>query len=338
MDFQQSFFKRIKHDFPKEINSCITTFFEALLSSGKSKNTLTSYYMDLKIFFDYKEKNEDLKDVKLSEIKPHHIGMYYSYLIVDKENSPQTIHRKKYVLKLFMEYLVEIKYINDSPIPKESVIKNKSKSHNKLPTYLHMSEIIDMNNELKELFDDKFLLSRNYFIINLFVNTGLRVSELVSLNLNDFIEVKNNGILRIIGKGDKERLIPFDLNDFTQSINDSDNLIKYYFEERKNIFPDEDALFISKKRGERLTTRYIQMLIKKVSKNAGIEKNITPHKLRHTFATHLLRNGANLRQVQEILGHSSVATTQIYTHSDIDDLKEAMKKNSLKYKNHDTLD
>lgn len=330
MDFKNKILINSKKDFPQDIQFYVINFFQTLLSSGRSKNTILSYYRDLKVFFDFKNKTLELKDLKINNIEPHHIAFYYSYLIIEKENSPKSINRKKYVLKLFMEYLLELKIIKESPIPKESVIKNKTKSYNKLPTYLHMSEILDLNKELKDLFKDKFLLSRNFFIVNLFINTGLRVSELVSLDFTHFVEVKNNGILRIIGKGEKERLIPFDLDTFINSINDTENLIKYYINERTSMYNEENAFFISK-RGNRLTTRYIQMLIKKVAKLAGIEKNITPHKLRHTFATHLLRNGANLRQVQEILGHSSVATTQIYTHSDIEDLKEVMKKNNIKY-------
>lgn len=330
LKIQEKIAIKCNSEIPKEYSILVKNFFEALIAAGKSENTVMSYYRDIKVFFDYKINEPDLKSLQLEELKPYHISMYYTYLIVSKENSPQSVKRKKYVLKLFIEYLIEQGLLFSNPIPKESVIKNKSKSYSKIPTFLYISEIKEINKTLKEIYDDKFILSRNFFIINFFIHTGLRISELISLNKDVIYEIKNTGLIKILGKGNKERIIPFDMVDFINSIDDLDENILYYIEEREKNYLDEPALFISKK-GNRLSARYIQKLIKKVSSLSGIKKDITPHKLRHTFATHMLKNGANLRQVQEILGHSSVSTTQIYTHSDVDDLKEAMKKNKISY-------
>lgn len=324
--------KKINTEIENDYREFFRIFFDALVYSGKSENTLLSYYRDLKIFFDYKKNDNTLSCLKINEIKSYHINMYYSFLVSKKENSATSIHRKKYVLNLFFEYLVEQGILQDIPMPKESVIKSKSKGKERIPTFLYISEINKINEQIKILFEkDDFLLSRNFFMVNLILVTGLRVSELVSINKSHIYEMKEKDLLKIIGKGNKERVIPFNFESFIENIDDKEGLVDLYLSKRALMFPDENAFFISN-RGNRLTTRYVQTLVKKVSSMAGIQKNITPHKLRHTFATHLLKNGANLRQVQEILGHSNVSTTQIYTHSDFQDLKDAMEKNNIKYK------
>lgn len=331
MDIRNKLQSHIELDIDKRFAEYVIYFFDALISSGKSENTILAYYRDLKLFFDFKETQQALRSSNIDEFKTYHISMYYSYLISSKENSPSSIHRKKYVLKLFFEFLAEQQIIKTSPMPKESVIKTKSKVVSRIPAFLYLSEIKKLNNELLSLYQkDNFICSRNYFMFNLILLTGLRVSELVSLNLHHIKEIKEKQILKIIGKGNKERIIPFNLDRFIYNIDDTSGLVETYINERSCIYQEEEALFISK-RGQRLTTRYIQTLVKKTAALAGLDKNITPHKLRHTFATHMLKNGANLRQVQELLGHSNVSTTQIYTHSDVEDLKKAMYNNDLNY-------
>jgi tyrosine recombinase xerC len=256
--------------------------------------------------------------------------MYYSYLVSSRQNSTVSINRKKYVLKLFFDYLMEQKVIKESPIPSESVIKAKSKTTSKLPTYLEIDEIQKINESIRLLYQDEFILSRNFFIINLFLHTGLRISELVSLDVKDMEKTKKNEFLQIIGKGNKERVIPINISQLCEELSDHNSLIEKYLDYRKSIKCDDDALFVSKN-GKRLTPRSIQMTLKKIISYSNIDKEITPHKLRHTFATHFLRNGANIRIVQEVLGHSSISTTQIYTHSNKEDIIDAMKKNNIKY-------
>lgn len=321
---------KLNNTYTNEDIFAITQFLNTLNNSGKSKNTIYSYFRDLKTFFDFKIQHSHLKKYSIQNIKPININMYYSYLVSEKLNSSMSINRKKYVIKLFFEFLVENEIINKSPIPKESVIKTKFKIKSKLPTYLEIYEIQKINQGIKELYKDDFSKSRDFFIVNLFLHTGLRISELISLDVKDIEKTKFTEYLSIIGKGDKERIVPININELANELNDDENLINKYLEFRSNMKSGDDALFISRKRN-RLTARYVQMALKKIVSYCNIEKNITPHKLRHTFATHFLKNGANLRIVQEVLGHSSISTTQLYTHANTEDLVLAMKQNKIKY-------
>lgn len=308
----------------------IKEFLSALDSAGKSENTVSAYFRDLKVFFDFKFDEPYLKNLKLNELAPININMYYSYLISEKNNSSLSITRKKYVLKLFFEFLVEQKILKDSPIPKESVIKSANKIKSKNPTYLEIDEIRKLNSIIISHYEDEFVKARNFFIINLFLHTGLRISELLSLDIKDMELSSKRHYLSVIGKGDKERIIPIDIIALSEELSDEQNLIQNYFDFRNTMKSDDNALFISN-RGKRLTPRYIQQELKHLTALAGIDKKITPHKLRHTFATFFLRNGANIRLVQEVLGHASISTTQIYTHTDKQDLIKAMKESNIKY-------
>lgn len=318
------------NNYDTEDSMYFTLFLEALNIAGKSNNTINAYFRDLKVFFDFKNENTLLKKISVKKLQTINITMYYSYLVSSRQNSTVSINRKKYVLKLFFDYLIEQKVIKESPIPSESVIKAKSKTTSKLPTYLEIDEIQKINESIRLLYQDEFILSRNFFIINLFLHTGLRISELVSLDVKDMEKTKKNEFLQIIGKGNKERVIPINISQLCEELSDHNSLIEKYLDYRKSIKCDDDALFVSKN-GKRLTPRSIQMTLKKIISYSNIDKEITPHKLRHTFATHFLRNGANIRIVQEVLGHSSISTTQIYTHSNKEDIIDAMKKNNIKY-------
>lgn len=318
------------NNYDTEDSMYFTLFLEALNIAGKSNNTINAYFRDLKVFFDFKNENTLLKKISVKKLQTINITMYYSYLVSSRQNSTVSINRKKYVLKLFFDYLIEQKVIKESPIPSESVIKAKSKTASKLPTYLEIDEIQKINESIRLLYQDEFILSRNFFIINLFLHTGLRISELVSLDVKDMEKTKKNEFLQIIGKGNKERVIPINISQLCEELSDHNSLIEKYLDYRKSIKCDDDALFVSKN-GKRLTPRSIQMTLKKIISYSNIDKEITPHKLRHTFATHFLRNGANIRIVQEVLGHSSISTTQIYTHSNKEDIIDAMKKNNIKY-------
>ena len=155
---------------------------------------------------------------------------------------------------------------------------------------------------------------RNRAIIEVLFSCGLRVSELINLRFSD-ISVKNK-FLRIVGKGDKERLVPISdtaLNEIQLWLFDR-NLMK--------VKPGEDDYVFLNRRGAHLTRTMILIMIKNVAKDAGITKTVSPHTLRHSFATALLQGGANLRAIQEMLGHENIKTTQIYTHIDITTLRE----------------
>ena len=299
-------------------------FVNALSSSGKSDNTIISYLLDLKTFFDYLNIEESLKDINISNLRPIHINMYYSYLITQRNNSSSTLKRKKYVLKLFMDFLKEQNEISSIPIPSESVIKVKQNKLPKMPIFLELKEIRNLNKALEELCKTEYTKIRNIYIINLMLNTGMRISEVLNITLEDLRRSKANGYIVIRGKGNKERYFPIDISDFSDD-HKIKSYISKYIEYRDDIDTTENSLFVSLK-GEKISQRYIQKILKEGAEFSQLNKKISPHKLRHTFATHILRNGANIRHVQELLGHSSISTTQIYTHANIADLKESLTK------------
>ena len=180
---------------------------------------------------------------------------------------------------------------------------------------------------------NEFTKIRNLFIFNLLIHTGLRINEALNLDLSDFEQGINTNRLYVKGKGEKERYLPIELNSTFFQIYEEGfvyNFAERYFTLRNKTKTSNCALFISK-RGDRLTSRYVQKKLQELRLSANLNKNVTPHKLRHTFATHLLKNGTNIRLVQELLGHSSISTTQIYTHSNSKDLDEAIKKFTIKY-------
>lgn len=326
--FRTSFINKISEKYPNETGTYFLLFIEALIASGKSQNTVYAYYNDLKVFFDFC----DLRNISYSPvslIKPININMYFTFLISARNNSTSSISRKKYVLRLFLDYLSEQGELEKNPIPKESVIKEKTRNLYKLPVYLEIDEIKSINNTIFKMYDDEFIKYRNYFLFNIMISTGLRISEALKLDLSDLNYEGNGKLLRITGKGDKDRIIPIDIKRLNSGTQTTD-FIQKYIDIREKSVTMETALFISK-RGARLTPRYVQKELKILTQNSEIKKNITPHKLRHTFATHLLKNGANIRHVQEILGHSSISTTQIYTHSNIEDLRKSLVQNILKY-------
>ena len=186
----------------------------------------------------------------------------------------------------------------------------------KLPETLNLSEIetiiasIDLGNALG---------NRNRAIIETLYGSGLRVSELVELTLSNIFITED--LIRVTGKGDKQRLVPLG--------NYSKRYIEIYIEEIRNQMKvakeDSDILFLNRN-GKKLTRAMIFTIVKKQTQKAGIDKSISPHTFRHSFATHLLENGADLRTIQLLMGHESIITTEVYTHLDNKHLKEVMKK------------
>ncbi|WP_340255104.1 tyrosine-type recombinase/integrase [Tepidibacter sp. Z1-5] len=313
-------------NYPIEFKEAFEVFVDALISAQKSINTIQAYYFDLKTFFEFLMINyEDIE--YLADIRPLALTRFYTYLQTERKNSYKSIVRKKMVLNVFFKYLIEQGVIleRQNPIKKEEVIKSKVSNKKSPPVFLETYEIKKIFDFIKNSRSNRFYKLRNLSIISLMLYSGLRVSEIISINLKDIEYALNHEILSIVGKGSKERKIPI-LKD--EILNGSLNPLYQYYIERLKLDIDTDALFISTKK-TRLTARAIQMLMKKYSTNTDLNKTITPHKLRHTFATHLIKNGADIRKVQELLGHSSISTTQIYTHIQIDDLKDTLKEYKL---------
>ncbi|MDY5058283.1 MAG: site-specific tyrosine recombinase [Bacilli bacterium] len=267
----------------------------------EEKTTVSSYIEDIYKYLEYMENNK----IKTAlNIEYQDITNYLKYL--DNNNyETSSIIRKIVSIKLFHKYLSEEYKIKDV----SSKIINP-RLRRKLPNILTIEEIDNLLDiKLNTPFD-----YRNKAMLELMYSSGLRVSELVDLKLNN-IDL-DNGYVRCLGKGKKERIIPIGeiaIEYLKKYINEYRNSMKkgYYTE---NVFLNNH--------GKNITRQGFFLIIKNIAKEKNIDKNITPHMLRHSFATHLLNNGANLRTIQEMLGHSSITTTQIYTNVSNDIIKE----------------
>lgn len=265
-----------------------------------SRNTITTYRSVIKNLLDYLESVHDLFDEKkfLRSFKD-----YIQHLKREQIVSLDFIHLVTVVSKKFLEFH-NLYFLDEVQTPK----RGKS-----LPKSLNEIEIEGLINAFDYKIDEystnleiKARL-RNKLVLTLLYSSGIRVSEIVSLIIKD-IDLKERTI-RIRGKGEKDRVVLFD--------NDTKQLIEDYIDVRDST---SDYLFINKGNSP-LTTRYVQLMIKDYAKEAGIKKKVTPHILRHSFATHLLRDGVDIRVIQQLLGHSNLSTTQIYTSVDMDTLK-----------------
>lgn len=293
---------------------------------GKSKNTVNEYYYDLRTFFRYLKiryrlvdsdiafDDIDITDIDIDMIKKINLQDMFSYIsFVNKQrnNSSNTRARKVASVRSFFKYLHNIvKLIDENP----AINLETPKINSRQPAYLTLNQSLELLNAIKGQYKE-----RDYAIIMIFLNCGLRISELVSIDIDKI----RDDTLSVIGKGNKERTIY--LND--ASLNAINNYLK--------VRPHEDikdpkALFLSKRKN-RLSVRAVQHLVKKHLKNAGLDTDkFSTHKLRHTAATLMYKHGkVDIRALQQILGHESVATTQIYTHLDDDKLREAVKSNPL---------
>lgn len=267
----------------------------------EEKTTVSSYIEDIYKYLEYMENNK----IKTAlDIEYQNITNYLKYL--DNNNyETSSIIRKIVSIKLFHKYLSEEYKIKDI----SSKIINP-RLRRKLPNILTIEEVDNLLDiKLNTPFD-----YRNKAMLELMYSSGLRVSELVDLKLNN-IDL-DNGYVRCLGKGKKERIIPIGeiaIEYLKKYINEYRNTMKkgYYTE---NVFLNNH--------GKNITRQGFFLIIKNIAKEKNINKNITPHMLRHSFATHLLNNGANLRTIQEMLGHSSITTTQIYTNVSNDIIKE----------------
>ena len=277
------------------------------LERGLSDNSIKSYDFDLILFKKFLDLNQ-IKDTPLN-CKSETIKNYLYKNLSNKKSRSQA--RSISALKSFFNYLVFEGLIKDSPISNIEA----PKLERKLPEVLTEDEI---NQLIKSVDLNHVFGQRNKTIIEVLYGTGIRVSELVNLQLSNIFFKES--ILKVNGKGDKERFVPLGKIASTE--------IKTYINIRDKMKIDSkntDILFINRY-GRKLTRSMIFKIITDASRSIGLEKKISPHTLRHSFATHLLKNGADLRTIQLILGHESITTTEIYTHLDTFHLEEVLKK------------
>ena len=276
------------------------------LERGLSINSIKSYEYDLNLFKNFIQSNQ-MSDTPFN-CRPETVKNYLYNNLSNKKSRSQA--RSISSIKSFFNYLIFEGYIKKSPI---SDIESPKLEKN-LPEVLTELEIEKLikSFDIKENFGQ-----RNRTIIEVLYGTGIRVSELVNLKLSNIFFKEN--IIKIVGKGNKERFVP--LGDIAS------NEIRKYLKIRDNLMIDSkfsDIVFLNRY-GRGLTRSMIFKIISDSYKRIGLNKKISPHTLRHSFATHLLKNGADLRTIQLILGHESITTTEIYTHLDTNHLDEVLK-------------
>jgi integrase/recombinase XerC len=278
-----------------------------------SAHTLRNYLSDLAQFRQFLIDRElclDGKTVNVRNVDIHVVRAYLAALTKDRKKS--SIGRKLAALKGFFRYLVATHQIDKDPL----LLINSPKQEKPLPKFLSVDDVFQLlgNIKLKSELD-----IRDRAILEVFYSTGIRVSELVGLNWSDVdFEL---GIVRVLGKGSKERIVP--IGEMAL-----DALRDYSVEVGKKLklpCKGENAVFLNNRSG-RITTRSVARLVEKHLKEVGIPVKVSPHGLRHTFATHLLNSGADLRVIQEMLGHASLSTTQRYTHLNLDQLTAVYDK------------
>lgn len=273
-----------------------------------SVHTVTSYQTDLAAFFNYLEKQFETK--KPSQVTHHFVRSWLADL---KEGgmTVKSINRKISTLKSFFKYLLKNGVIEASPMTK--VISPKAGK--RLPVFVKEEETRHLLDALNQSTDDwKSLNAR--MLITIFYSTGMRLSELI--NLKEQQVDASRGHIKVLGKGNKERVIP--------AGKELLDLISFYRQQKKKEFGSTGTELLVTEKGKKMYPKYAYLLVKKYLGEASTLDKKSPHILRHTFATHLMNNGAGLNAVKELLGHSSLAATQVYTHNTIEKLKDIHKK------------
>jgi integrase/recombinase XerC len=293
---------------PNNEKDPVELFSEYLsLTRGASPHTIRSYIRDIRQFEDFLSEGEG--GGKLLDASPDDIRTYLGSIIGERERS--SVSRKLSSLRSFYRFLLKRGYIENSP----AAVVSYPKGETKLVDYLTVDDVFRL---IETAGGDDPSDKRDRAVLELLYSTGIRVSELVGLDISD-VDF-GESVLKVSGKGKKERVVPAgdpalsSLREYLSVRNESN------FGSVKSHIAD-DALFLNM-RGGRLTARSVNRIVKKYILLGSMTLNVSPHKLRHAFATHLLEMGAGLRDIQELLGHESLGATQKYTHVTIDRLME----------------
>ena len=293
---------------------------------GHSSRTIDEYFLDLRSFFRYIKQKKDLisKDVPFDSIMIDDVDLslvhsitlsdvydFMSFLSQDRSLTATSRARKVATIRSFYKYLT-----NKAKLLRENAVQDldSPRLRKSLPRYLNLDESIELLDSVAGKNS-----SRDYCILTLFLNCGLRISELVGLNVTDV----RGDQLRVLGKGNKERMLY--LNEACQQA------LQDWITERSMLtLVDQKALFVTLQNRRRISRAAVHKLVKKHLLAAGLDSSqYSAHKLRHTAATLMLQNGVDVRTLQEVLGHDNLNTTQIYTHVDSDDLRTAARANPL---------
>ncbi|HOO83148.1 MAG: site-specific tyrosine recombinase XerD [Prolixibacteraceae bacterium] len=279
------------------------------LEKGLSQNSINAYINDINKLSEFLRNT--FKGITPNKVKLQHLKDFLE-MLNKKGVSPRTQARTISGIKSFFKFLLIEEKINSDP----TSLLESPKIGRKLPDVLSTEQI---NSMIDAIDNDKPEGQRNKAILEILYSCGLRVSELVSVKVSNLFF--DEGYIKVEGKAGKERLIPI-------SIKAADEITKYIEEYRSKLKigrGSEDILFLNR-RGHSLSRVMIFTIIKSLAEKVGLDKKISPHTFRHSFATHLIEGGADLRVVQEMLGHESILTTEIYTHLDRDYLKDAINK------------
>lgn len=278
------------------------------LERGLSMNSIENYSLDLIKLIKYLEVNE----IQVSPVKISDKTIQEFIYSVSKDLNARSQSRLISGLRSFFSFLVFEDYRKDNPLE----LMESPKTGRKLPDTISIAEVdkiiaaVDLSKNEGE---------RNRAIIETLYGCGLRVSELIDLKISDLFF--KEGFIKVTGKGDKQRFVP--ISEYTVKYI---NIYKDQVRTHQDIKPEAtDTLFLNR-RGDKLTRAMIFTIVRRLTETAGIRKKVSPHTFRHSFATHLLENGADLRAIQQMLGHESITTTEVYVHVDRSHLREVMEE------------
>ena len=285
----------------------LKSFFDFLEIEKKySFNTIEAYRNDLNVFSRFLTDEFDVNNINNTN---------YSYVrswivdLVNKGISNRSINRKITSLNSYFKFILKIGLINENPLTNHKALKTQKKIQ--LPfSENEMLSVLDLDN-----FEDNFTGARDRLIIDLFYTTGIRRIELIQLMISD-VNI-NNKHIKVLGKRNKERIIPL--------IDSTIDILNKYLLHREELKSDNTFLFITNK-GKQVYEKLIYRIINKYFDTISTKVKKSPHIIRHSFATHLLNNGADLNSVKDLLGHSSLAATQVYTNRSIDEIKKVFAK------------
>lgn len=271
--------------------------------------TVRNYRRDIADFLEFIGVDKERFDP--NAIARADVEEWIVYLFEKRKLKAQSVNRSVATLRSFWKWMLGHGHANRDIV---SVI-SQAKTPSRLPVFVSESRMEDVVALLRDdIASDDFERLRDAVIVLLFYTAGLRLAELANLKIGDFSA--DYRTIRILGKGEKERIVPL--------IGRMGEILKKYFSQfsSQNICIGQKKALILSKKGEPISVRTIQRIVDRKLKGAGIQGKTSPHTLRHTFATHLLNEGADLREIQELLGHSSLKATQVYTHTNIEKLKE----------------
>ena len=294
---------------PKSSYDQFLRFLEYLQFEKRySQHTLISYKTDLYQFVDYLQAEYD--GILLVNVTSSYVRSWLASMRNDKLTA-KTINRKISTLKSFYKFLMKSGELNQSPLA--TIVSPKIQK--RLPSFVSEPDMETLQRHIEYSNDWKGLISK--IIIELLYATGMRLSELITLKTSN-VDFYNNQV-KVLGKGNKERIIPVSKEVM--------GLLKAYIAEKEKLnFNNEQSHLLVTENGKSLYAKYVYLVVKKNLSYVTTLKKKSPHILRHTFATHLTNNGADLNAVKELLGHASLAATQVYTHNTIDKLKDIHKQ------------